>query len=372
MEIKTALKASVAAAALLAFTAPVDAVAGGKVSANNSKVDLKIGGRVHRSIISLDDGTRDHVFQTSGISGNSEIWMTGSGKITESTTMGAYVRWDIPKNQASYSFGDNTTDAGGLPLLADGNQDANDKYEYIYFKNASSGTLSIGDIEPGADGTMNASYGSRAGDDGAAMGGAAITLNDGSFEGAAASAYVGIIDPAADANRIRYDSPSFGGLSVHGDLENEGGGSIGAKWSGTMSGLSVKAGIGREYDGGGQTITGFSIAAKHASGLHAAVNYGDTNAPNTDVDPEWRRAVVGYDTKMNSLGNTNISVFLSEKEDETAKDNEGEMVSIGIKQSLDSVGGAIVLQYDNYSFENADADDMQDIDALVLEMSFNF
>jgi len=370
VEIKTALKASVAAAALLAFTAPVDAVAGGKVSANNSKVDLKIGGRVHRSIISLDDGTRDHVFQTSGISGNSEIWMTGSGKITESTTMGAYVRWDIPKNQASYDFGSGAD--GGVAATDDGNQGANDKYEYIYFKNASSGTLSFGDIEPGADGTMNANYGSRAGDDGASMSAVDLTLADGSWEGAEASSYVGIIDPAADGNRIRYDSPSFGGLSVHGDLENHGGGSIGAKWSGKMSGLSVKAGVGREYDGGGQTITGFSIAAKHASGLHAAVNYGDTNAPNTDVDPEWRRAVVGYDTKMNSLGNTNISVFLSEKEDETAKDNEGEMVSIGISQGLDAVGGAIKLQYDNYSFENADADDIQDIDAIVLEMSFNF
>jgi hypothetical protein len=293
--------------------------------------------------------------------------MTGSGKITESTTMGAYVRWDIPKNQAAYSFG-----SDGAAVVADGNQGANDKYEYIYFKNASAGTLSIGDIEPGADGTMNASYGSRAGDDGASMSGADLTLSDGTFEGAEASAYVGIIDPAADANRIRYDSPSFSGLSIHGDLEEGGGGSIGAKWSGTMSGLTVKAGIGREYDGGGQDITGASLAVKHASGLHAAFNFGDTDVPDSDVDPEWTRVVVGYDSKMNSLGNTNISVFLSEKEDETAKGNEGEMVSVGIKQSLDSVGGAIVLQYDNYSFENADADVINDIDAIVLEMSFNF
>jgi len=369
VEIKTALKASVAAAALLAFAAPVDAVAGGKVSANNSKIDFKVGARVNRAIVSIDDGEHDDIYQADGISGNSEIWLSGSGKITENTTMGAYVRWDIPKNQGAFTFG-STTGAGALS----DSDTALDKYEYVYFKNASAGTLSFGDIEPGADGTMNTSYGSRAGDDGASISGLDVTLSSGGFVATSleASSFVGIIDPGADANRIRYDSPSFSGLSVHGDLENGGGGSVGVKWSGTMGGLSVKAGAGLENDGAGAEMTGFSVAAKHASGLHAAINYGEIDADASTLDPEWQRVVVGYEAAMNSLGKTNVSVFLSEKEDEAVEGNEGDMVSVGIKQSLDSIGGAIIVQYDNYSFTNAAADDMADIDALVFEMQFNF
>jgi len=368
VEIKTALKASVAAAALFAFTAPVDAVAGGKLSANNSKVDVKLGGRVHRSIVMLDDGEHEDVFMGPGISGNSEIWMTGSGKITESTTMGAYVRWDIPKNQASYSFG-STTGAGAM---ADGNQGANDKYEYIYFKNASFGTISMGDIEPGADGSMNGNYGSRPGDDGASLSTADLTIGTGAFASLEASSFVGIIDPAADNNRIRWDSASFSGLSLHGDVEEGGGGSVAVKWSGSMAGMTVKAGAGLENDGAGSEMTGASLAVKHGSGMHVAVNYGETDTDDSDVDPSWRRVVAGYETSMNSLGKTNVSVFWSRKDDETTKDNEGEMVSVGISQSLDSVGGAVKFQYDNYSFENAAGDDLQDIDAMVLEVSFNF
>jgi hypothetical protein len=306
-----------------------------------------------------------------GISGNSEIWLSASGKITETTTMGAYVRWDMPKNQAGLSFG-STTGAGAMTNSASG-----DKYEYIYFKNAGMGTLSFGDIEPGADGTMNTSYGSRAGDDGASISGIDLTLSTGAWSSDGTDAItsaemLGIIDPAADANRVRYDSPSFGGLSVHGDLENDGGGSIGAKWSGSMGGLSVKAGIGLENDGSGAETTGFSVAGKHASGLHAAINMAQIDAVDTDVDPEWRRLVVGYEASMNSMGKTNISVFLSEKEDETTKGNEGDMISVGIKQSLDAIGGALLLQYDNYEFSNTAADDLADIDALVFEMQFNF
>ena len=67
-----------------------------------------------------------------------------------------------------------------------------------------------------------------------------------------------------------------------------------------------------------------------------------------------------------------MSVFLSEKEDETAKGNEGDMTSVAIAQTLDSVGGAIKLQYDNYSFEDLAATDINDMDAMILELSFNF
>ncbi len=59
MEIKTLLKASVAVGALLALAAPMEAAAGGKVSAANSKVDVTLAGRVHRSIHYIDDGTHD-------------------------------------------------------------------------------------------------------------------------------------------------------------------------------------------------------------------------------------------------------------------------------------------------------------------------
>jgi len=271
------------------------------------------------------------------------------------------------KNEPGFTFG-STTGAGAYSAESG----AASKYEYVYFKHAGFGTVSFGDIEPGADGTMNTSYGARAGDDGASISGIDIVLSTGAFSTYDSGDYLGIIDPGAGQTRIRYDSPSFGGLTVGGDLENEGGGSIGAKWSGKMSGLTVKAGIGMETDGGGGEMRGLSVAVSHATGLHAALNYGEFDADNSDADPEWRRAVVGYSAKMNSLGSTNISLFLSEKQDETLKGNEGDMVSVGIKQSLDAVGGAILLQYDTYSFENNAAEDMNDIDALVFEMQFNF
>jgi hypothetical protein len=59
-------------------------------------------------------------------------------------------------------------------------------------------------------------------------------------------------------------------------------------------------------------------------------------------------------------------------EDLTTKGNQGETIQFSISQSLDAVGGSVTLQYDNYSFSNAAATDLQDVDVIVLETAFNF
>jgi len=132
VDIKTVLKTSVAAGALMALAAPMtfapvsSAEAGGTPTAN-SKVTTTLGGRIHRAIMHVDDGAHDGMFNTDGQSSNSEVWLTGSGALTESITVGAKLRWDVGKNQGSCSFGSTTGDdtcaAGGFAS----------KNESIYF-----------------------------------------------------------------------------------------------------------------------------------------------------------------------------------------------------------------------------------------------
>ena len=366
MELKSLLKMTVAAGALLALAQPVGAQAGGKVGANNSKVDVTLGGRVHRSLSYVDDGTHEQIFQGSGISSNSEIWLTAEGKLTESVSMGAYMRWDVPKRDAGYSFGSTT----GAAVSTDAANAA--KYEYIYFKSASMGTLSMGQIEPAGNGVPATHFGGQAGDEGAAASDTDITVSGGGFSGSEVADFIAIIDPGVDANRVRYDSPSFSGFSLGADVEQGGGGSVALNYSGTIGGLELAAGVTYEADGGGDDIQGGSVAVKHSSGLHLALNYAKNSVEGTAADPEWWRLVGGYEANLNSLGPTNFTLVYAEMEDLTAKGNQGETVQISISQSLDAVGGSVTLQYDNYSFSNAAATNFQGVDVVVLETAFNF
>jgi len=371
VDFKKHLTSTVAAGALLAFAAPVDAVAG-DANVGNDKVNVTLGGRIHRHLVHIDDGYRDGLFHGSGSSGNSELWLTGSGKLTENVTMGAYVRWDVAKQGSSVSFGSTTGDL----TSADG---ANaHKYEYIYFKHKSMGTLTIGDADSGANGTMNGNYASMVGDPATGAGGTDITTGTAGASGGEVSDFVSYLDAGSDANnRVKYATPAMGGFSVGADVEQGGGGGIGLKWAGSVSGMSAKAGVGVEYDGGGQELRGGSVAVKHGSGMHIALNYGDMDIDDnsqtaTATDYQSLRIVGGYEAKVNSLGATNIGISYLETEDKTGEGDEGEVISVAIKQSLDSVGGWIGMQYENLSFDDTAGTDMNEIDTFLVETAFNF
>ena len=90
MQFKKSLLSSVAIGGLFVFSAPFQSLAG-EANLGNDKVNVTLGGRIHRHLAHVDDGYRDGLFHGSGLSANSELWLSGSGKLTENVTMGAYV-----------------------------------------------------------------------------------------------------------------------------------------------------------------------------------------------------------------------------------------------------------------------------------------
>jgi hypothetical protein len=367
VDIKTTLKATVAAGALVALAAPMGAAEAGSLGAANSKVDVTIGGRVHRALIHVDDGTHEGTFHTAGITSDSEMWLAGKGKLTESVTMGAYLRWDINKNDDTWGFGSTTGDAE-----AGTGANAN-KYEYIYFTHKTMGTLSIGDIEPGADGTMDKRYATTlVNQASAAAGNTHLTLATGASHSKTVGQYFTKIDPGGGENKIRYDSTSFNGMSLHGDLDSNGGGTVGVKYAGKMSGMDFFLTGGYDNDGNGTERKGGSIGFKHASGFNLSANLGRQDKPDTTIDPEWWRVIGGYTAKVNSLGNTTMAISYSESEDVTVEGDQGDAFRVNVVQALDAVGARMGVAYINLDASNAAADNISEIDIILFETAFNF
>ena len=372
MDIKTTLKASVAAGALLALAAPMQTAEAGKLSAGNSKIDVTWGGRVHRAVRFVDDGAHDGLFQTDGTSSNSEVWFSGSGALTESVTMGALLRWDVGKNNGTVSFGRTTGDQ----TLAD---DAfTSKYETIYFKHKAMGTLTIGQWDQAAAGAPNLGYanGMGGGGGGTHAGGFEFTTTNGAFSGTTVGAVFSDIDPSFGNNVIRYDSPSFSGFGVAASLAGDSATSAKLSYSGSFSGVSVKAAIAyhnEEANGDWDGIMG-SIAAKHSSGLSARFGYGkqENSLAATLNDPEYKVFGVGYAAKLSSLGTTTFAVNYHNTEDNTAVGDDAEDLTVSIVQSLDSVGGRIGIEYSRIEYTDSASNPYNDIDVVYFETGFNF
>jgi len=370
VDIKTILKTSVAAGALLAFAAPVSDAKAGNITNANSKATVSIGGRIHRSLVSVDDGAHEGFFHSDGTTGDSEMWLSGSGALTESITVKGMLRWDLAKNAVACGFGSTTGDATCASA------DNGNKYENIAFVHKSMGTLTIGDVEPGADGTMDGRYVNAMFNSGSsAVGSAHVTSGTaGAFQSTVGD-YFAKIDPGSGANKVRYDSPSFSGLTMHGDLRQDGGGSIGLKYSGAIGGLSVKGGLGFDNENN-TTLHGGYVAVKHASGLNIAYNYGkqrtDDDSLTAADDPDYWRLIGGYQAKMNSFGETDLHIEYANGETNGADGRDGEVVRVGITQNLDSIGAKMGLDYANVSFSDSAGTDFNDIDAVVFETTFNF
>ena len=372
MNIKTTLKASVAAGALLALATPMQsAEAGSFKGANEGKMDVTWGARIHRALRHIDDGEHDGIFNTDGTSANSEVWVTGSGQLTEGIKMGGLLRWDIEKNMGSISFGSTTGDD------TTANDAFSSKFETIYFQHKL-GKLTIGDWDEAGAGSTNLSYAGGLSGGGGGSHAAGLHFTTGA-NGAFSTHTVGAVFDDSDPNTtslVRFDSMAFAGASLSASYTQAGASSVKLSYTNSIGDISLKAAVAytnQEAAGGDNAITGGSVAFLHTSGISAAFGMGQTdNAAATDNDPEYFRANIGYATKMNSLGTTTFTAHYHETEDNTAIGDQAEDITIGLQQSLDSVGGKMGIEYSNISFADAVGTDYNDIDVVYFETSINF
>jgi len=96
LDIKTILKSSVAVGALVALAVPSHA---GSIK-QGGKLDLKVGGNVVKGVAHVDDGVNDHVFIPDGISSDTELYFSASGKLTEAVTAGALFKLNLEQTAA--------------------------------------------------------------------------------------------------------------------------------------------------------------------------------------------------------------------------------------------------------------------------------
>jgi len=372
VNIKTTLKASVAAGALLALATPMQsAEAGSFKGANASKMDVTWGARIHRSLRHIDDGEHDGIFNSDGTSANSEVWVMGSGQLTEGIKMGGLLRWDVGKNQGSISFGSTTgDDTAGDDAFAS-------KYESIYFQHKL-GKLTIGDADEAAAGSTNLTYagGLSGGGGGSHAAGFQFTTGgEGAWSGTTVGAVFDDSDPAT-TNVVRVDTMAIMGMSLAGSYSQQGASSIKLSYGNTISDVTLKAAVAytnQEAGGGNNAITGGSVAMKHTSGFSAAIGMGQTdNSLATDNDPEYFRVNFGYATKLNSLGTTTFTAHYHETEDNETIGDQAEDITVGFSQTLDSVGGKLGLEYSNISMSDAVGVDYNDIDVVYFETAINF
>jgi hypothetical protein len=155
--------------------------------------------------------------------------------------------------------------------------------------------------------------------------------------------------------RIRYDSPSFGGVTVSAsygeeilaqavDFETA---DIALRYAGEIGATKIRGAVGysRVKFGNGATRndTMGSVSMLHASGFNATLGAGSRNQSG-----DYIYGKLGYQAEWFAIGGTALSVDYYDGDDMTVAGSQSQSMGIGVVQSFDQAGVDAYLGYREY------------------------
>lgn len=318
------------------------------VTRKNPDVELSISGQINRGVLYGDNGLDSDVQHVDNDLSSSRVRFEGKGKISDDITVGTLFEVEFESNtSSSTSLDDDGVDKGT-------NNFKQRKIE-LYFQSKKFGTVFLGQGSMATDGTVASDLsgtGIASAYDRNSTGGAIPFINSttnvstGVTLGSAMPELSGI----SRTDRIRYDTPSFGGFSV---AVAEG---IGGEWDGALyfggkfSDIKVEAAggyansrsVSASLNG---TFWGGSVSALHEpSGINLTLAGAKLKTdPVTTSDPSFIFAKVGYIGKWFPIGTTNLSFDWSSHSDSPAAGDEATVYSVGVVQNIKKVGTEIFL-----------------------------
>lgn len=373
MNIKTTLKTSVAAAALFAVAVP--SVEAGTISNGNGN-SVTISGQINKAFMYVDDGKSEGSAIVDNDNSGSRFRIIGSGKVNEALSVGTALEVEFQDNAGNNFALDDSNSAGAATAA---NNDAGfgqatfaQRRMEAYFSHKQFGKLSIGQGPTASDGTAETSLSGA----GMAAGGGFIfnggavkirTANQANnvFTAATFGDKTSNLDGASRSDRLRYDTPSFGGFSVGTSYLSDGRADVAARYSGKFGGVAVKGAASYLNQAGASTSTEdqyvISVAAEHDSGLNVRGQYGEATfkASNRDDQSTWSIGV-GYDASLSSMGQTSFVTSYTVDENVAANDEELTFYDFGVVQHISDAGTELYLGVTFVEFEDATATQYED------------
>lgn len=356
------------------------AQAGDRIAASgNDKVKLTLSAVVNRAMSVVDDGGDTQVSFVDNDAANTTIEFAGEGKISEDLTVGAVIAIQPLSNKTGDM--NQTTENGGSGDTVDLDVSdlffASEKYGTLYLGLGS--TASNDSAETDLSGTINTNYSAPDLASGfyfkpTTVGSLGI---DSSNAGPAIADVADNYDGLDMANRIRYDTPTFGGFQLRVGA-NQGGSFDGAAFYEAAIGdfeIAASAGYGNQSavsDSNEYVISG-SVSMLHSSGLSFTVAAGKTEFKSASRDAGTNYyGKIGYQANLNDYGKTFFSVDYQRAEDQGQNGDELDRFGLGIVQEIEAAATEIYIGFQHYELERSGTTKYDDINAAIAGAMVTF
>jgi hypothetical protein len=348
--------------------------AGKSVSRAKKTMNFKISGQINRAVQIADNGVNSEVRHVTNTNSQNKLRFSGTGKLSDDLKIQAY---------AELGNNDTGTSSQSVSDAEVGNNTgfATTRYMELRITSKSMGKLYLGHGGDGTDGVIGS--GNLSGTGVAMSGGADEDLHfaDEDFVTSAGAA-VGRVDAFNDEydgtrqDRIRYDTPSFGGFKVSVSHANDDRNDYALRYGGSFSGVKVKGAIGYGQNEANtqRNVTKGSIGVLLPMGLsfQFAAGERDLDAAAGRNDPSMQYYRIGYRFKGSELGETRLAASYHDAEDFSANGDELQIISVAVVQIIEPLGAELYAGYSNLDLETTATANIEDIDIVTVGLRVNF
>ena len=346
------LQTSVAAAALFAFAAPFAgpaSAAGNTIVNGKSQVKIAITGQLSRVVAVVEDGDTTNYHHVSNQFSGNRVRFIGTAKAWDSLTIGTRIEFQFnnrdSKTSGNVDGGDTIFNDSGIDEDTKDGSGIDARYQDITFA-GKLGKLYVGKGDAANNGTsevdlsgtiiaINPSVADM-GFGGShfiieSIGGLSLTtlgipqdpnLNGGISGPVAIEVFSGF-DGLSRTQRVRYDTPTFGGFKVSVGLNQGPIPDAAVRYSGSFAGTKVAAAVGWHNKSSASGTSGHQVngsaSVLHSSGLNVTIAAAVEDLKgkgNVGRDhPTMFYGKLGYKAKIFDAGTTNFFVAYQSTED---------------------------------------------------------
>jgi hypothetical protein len=325
------------------------------------KVKLTISGHVNKAVLWADDGRTSRTLIVDNTAATTRLNFSAEAPVTADFAFGSQFEVEYPGNSAS------------VVTLHEGNGDSNrasntfverklevmathKRFGKVWLGQGSTATDEI--VESDLSGTaVSGNYA-----DSSLIGSALVFFNDRTkaWDGPAVGDVVVSLNGGMD-DRIRYDTPTYGGFFASAAFVSGGQADAALRYGGKIGPFELAAALGYSNLNGinatvDDRVVG-SAAILHESGLNAAFSAGrqQHKAAGRD-DGTTYYGKIGYIAKVFGVGPTAFAVDYGVYDDYGQNGNEATQYSLGVVQHFDDIGSQIYLLAKSYELDRTGTD----------------
>jgi predicted porin len=350
-----------------------------EIKSGNDKVGVQVYGQLNRALMYADDGNESKLFHVDNDNSSTRVGLKGKVAANESLTIGTVFEVEWQANASNEVSMKTETISGEF----------RERHVDIYFDFKNIGKFSLGKGHMASDTVSEVDLSDTkliGSSDVADVGGRFLFYDAGQQASSEEEQAPGLMvidvfnnmDGLSRKNRLRYDTPSFGGFSLATAVGEKEMFDLSLNYSGEFSGTKVKAAVAYSDPNSSYTTINGSASVLFPFGLNLTVAGGtrdlDTMPANGD-DPQFMYGKIGYICKeLVSVGSTALSVDYGVYEN-IKKQNigqEGTVMGVQVVQQITAYSTELYAAYRIFAVEDNTAADYEDISFAIAGVRLRF